>query len=140
VRRFSAVTRARVAFHDSGLGTFLPARTAAGRASVGARGEPRAHSAPIRARTVRPGLWLPHVIVTSQLLQRIRTSALATRVLYVLFGGAAGLAYQHFVGCRSGTCPITSNPYISILYGAVLGYLFSSGRRAGQEAPAAKKP
>jgi hypothetical protein len=38
-------------------------------------------------------------------------------------GGMSGFAYFHFVGCASGTCPITSNPYISILYGALMGYL-----------------
>lgn len=46
-------------------------------------------------------------------------------VLFVLGGAALGFAYQHFVGCRTGTCAITSNPYISTLYGAFLGYLLS---------------
>jgi len=38
-------------------------------------------------------------------------------------GGIAGFLYYHFVGCASGTCPITSNPYITVIYGALLGYL-----------------
>ena len=41
----------------------------------------------------------------------------------VLLGGTGGYMYYYFVGCASGTCPITSNPYISILYGAFMGYL-----------------
>jgi len=41
----------------------------------------------------------------------------------VLVGGASGFAYYYFVGCASGTCPITSNPFISVAYGALLGYL-----------------
>jgi len=39
-------------------------------------------------------------------------------------GAAGGYFYYYFVGCASGTCPITSNPYISIIYGAILGFLF----------------
>jgi hypothetical protein len=50
-------------------------------------------------------------------------------VLSVVLGAVAGLAYQRFIGCRTGTCPITSNPYISTLYGAVMGFLLSSGLR-----------
>jgi hypothetical protein len=45
------------------------------------------------------------------------------KITGILAGGIGGFAYYHFVGCSSGTCPITSNPYISILYGALMGYL-----------------
>jgi hypothetical protein len=50
-------------------------------------------------------------------------------VLFVLGGAAAGFAYQRFVGCRTGTCAITSNPYVATVYGAVMGYLASGGLR-----------
>jgi len=46
------------------------------------------------------------------------------KVVGVFLGSIGGFAYFYFVGCKSGTCPISSNPYISIGYGAVLGYLF----------------
>lgn len=47
-------------------------------------------------------------------------------MLFTIIGALLGLAYQRFIGCRTGTCPITSNPYISTLYGALLGYLLSA--------------
>lgn len=47
--------------------------------------------------------------------------------LFVIGGGVLGYAYYRFIGCASGTCPITSNPYISTIYGAVMGYLMSGG-------------
>ncbi len=40
-------------------------------------------------------------------------------------GGAAGFLYYYFVGCSTGTCPITSNPYGSILYGSLMGALIA---------------
>jgi hypothetical protein len=47
------------------------------------------------------------------------------RVLPVLGGGILGYAYYHFIGCNSGSCAITSNPYISTIYGAVIGLIFA---------------
>ena len=44
----------------------------------------------------------------------------------VLFGAAAGYGFYRFVGCKSGSCPITSNPWLSTIYGAVLGALIMS--------------
>lgn len=38
-------------------------------------------------------------------------------------GALAGFLYYYFVGCANGTCLITSNPFISTVYGALLGFL-----------------
>lgn len=44
----------------------------------------------------------------------------------VAIGAVAGWCYWYFVGCASGTCPITSKPINSSLYGALMGYLLFS--------------
>jgi len=45
------------------------------------------------------------------------------KIAGITIGGIGGFAYYHFIGCASGTCPITSNPYITVIYGALMGYL-----------------
>ncbi len=45
--------------------------------------------------------------------------------LYLFLGGTAGFAYYYFIGCNSGSCAITSNPYISTTYGMIMGLLLS---------------
>ena len=46
-------------------------------------------------------------------------------VIGLALGGTAGFLYYYFVGCARGACPITSNPYGSVLYGAVMGALIA---------------
>ncbi|MCX6287645.1 MAG: YtxH domain-containing protein [Bacteroidetes bacterium] len=43
-------------------------------------------------------------------------------MLFTSLGGLGGFLYFYFVGCASGTCAITSNPYASIAFGGFLGY------------------
>lgn len=54
----------------------------------------------------------------------------ARRILPVVLGATAGYAYYYFIGCASGTCPITSNPWISTAYGALLGFLITPRQKA----------
>jgi Family of unknown function (DUF6132) len=42
-------------------------------------------------------------------------------LIAIAFGAIGGYLYYHFIGCTSGTCPITSKPMNSTLYGAFLG-------------------
>lgn len=44
-------------------------------------------------------------------------------ILSVAIGAALGYAYYKIIGCRTGTCPITSKPLNSMIYGAVIGFL-----------------
>jgi len=49
-------------------------------------------------------------------------------LLGVVIGGILGFAYYHFIGCTSGACPITSNPYISVAYGGIIGLVLAMGK------------
>lgn len=46
-----------------------------------------------------------------------------TYLLGALLGAVGGFLYWKYVGCLSGTCPITSSPLYSTLYGVLLGSL-----------------
>lgn len=51
--------------------------------------------------------------------------------LPVLIGAAGGYLYYYFIGCNTGSCPITSNPYISVLYGSLIGTILAIPGRKG---------
>ncbi len=44
-------------------------------------------------------------------------------IVGLLIGAIAGYCYYAWVGCVSGSCPITSKPVNSTLYGAFMGGL-----------------
>ena len=46
-------------------------------------------------------------------------------VLFLLGGGLVGLGYYFLVGCASGSCPISANPFTSMGYMALIGWLLS---------------
>lgn len=43
--------------------------------------------------------------------------------LFTLVGVLGGFAYYTFVGCKTGSCTITSSPTLSIIWGGAMGYL-----------------
>ncbi len=57
-------------------------------------------------------------------------------LIYTGIGIIGGFAYYYFIGCSSGTCPITSNPITMTFYGglmgAVLGFDMSKPKNANQ--------
>lgn len=57
----------------------------------------------------------------------VRNRSAMKTIAFVAVGGLLGYLYYRFVGCKSGVCPITSNPYISILYGAAMGFIMGRG-------------
>jgi hypothetical protein len=56
--------------------------------------------------------------------------------LFIFLGGVGGFAYYYFIGCQTGTCPITRNPYISTSYGILVGLVlsFDSKKKKNEEA------
>ena len=55
------------------------------------------------------------------------------RAIAGAIGALAGYAYYYYIGCMSGSCPITSNPYISTIYGTVAGMLLVNGKKKPQD-------
>jgi hypothetical protein len=43
----------------------------------------------------------------------------------IVLGGIAGFLYFYFIGCRTGSCPITANPLSSVAMGGLFGFLLS---------------
>ena len=65
----------------------------------------------------------------SEKLPKGRGKRMLHLALFVVGGGAAGYAYYRFIGCSSGVCPISSNPIISTIYGAFMGFMLSGGMK-----------
>ena len=51
-----------------------------------------------------------------------------------IVGGIAGFAYYYYVGCASGTCPISSNPFVSTLYVGTIGALLGTRTKKKKQA------
>jgi xanthine/uracil permease len=47
-------------------------------------------------------------------------------IIGLVLGAIGGYAYYYFVGCKSGSCPITSNPWNSLAWGLIMGWLLGS--------------
>jgi len=42
-------------------------------------------------------------------------------LLGIIIGGGIGFGLGYFGKCVSGTCPLTSNPYVSTIIGVLIG-------------------
>ena len=45
--------------------------------------------------------------------------------LGILIGGIGGFFYYYFIGCKTGSCPITSHSYSTGIVGGLMGYLIT---------------
>ncbi|HET6555959.1 MAG TPA: DUF6132 family protein [Prolixibacteraceae bacterium] len=52
-----------------------------------------------------------------------KNKKLWTKVIFAIVGAVGGLLYWKLIGCKSGTCPIKSVWYFSMLWGFAFGYL-----------------
>lgn len=53
----------------------------------------------------------------------------------LLVGIVGGYLYYRLVGCNSGGCAITSNPYMSMLWGGLMGYLLADIFKLKEKTP-----
>jgi high-affinity Fe2+/Pb2+ permease len=58
-----------------------------------------------------------------------RLPMIARLAIGVLVGGLMGYGVYRFVGCSSGACPMTSNPWVSTIFGMVIGGLLAGDVR-----------
>jgi len=68
------------------------------------------------------GIWK---IIMNNKLYRI--------LLGVFIGAGIGLLYWKFIGCTSGTCPLTSNPFSTTFIFGLMGGLFASDKKSKPE-------
>lgn len=47
--------------------------------------------------------------------------------LGIVIGAGIGFVWGYFGRCAGGACPLTGNPYVSTVVGAVLGGLIAGG-------------
>jgi len=59
--------------------------------------------------------------VNKSLVGKILDNKIYRITLGAIVGGVLGFLYWRFIGCNTGSCPLTSNPYQSVLLFAALG-------------------
>jgi hypothetical protein len=59
----------------------------------------------------------------NEILNKITRKRFLFPLTGIIIGIAGGYLYYYFIGCQNGSCAITSNPWLSMLWGAAVGYL-----------------
>ena len=55
--------------------------------------------------------------------------AILRPVLGAAVGAAVGFAVYKFVGCRTGTCPLTGNPWVAMFWWGFIGVMVALSPR-----------
>ena len=55
-------------------------------------------------------------------------SPILKSVLGAAIGAVIGFLIYRFVGCKTGTCPLTASPWTSMLVWGIVGAMIASGR------------
>lgn len=55
-------------------------------------------------------------------------------IIGAVIGAIGGFLYWYFIGCTTGTCPISSSPVISTIWGALIGGLLFSAFKVTRSA------
>lgn len=57
--------------------------------------------------------------------QKLRAMFSIKNIIGIVLGLVGGFIYYRTIGCSSGACPITSNPWLTITWGGLAGYLLA---------------
>lgn len=57
------------------------------------------------------------------------TMSLFRPLLGAVVGAAVGFAIYKFVGCRTGACPLTGNPWVAMMVWGAIGAMMASSPR-----------
>ena len=67
-------------------------------------------------------------------MKTIKNKQIYIYIIGIILGGIAGYLYYINFACNSG-CPLNSTPYMSILWGGILGYLVADMFRSKKVKP-----
>lgn len=77
-----------------------------------------------------PSTWQKNILRAVYKMKK-KISKWRKPALFTIGGAFVGLDYYYFIECSTGSCPITSNPIISMLYMGLMGWLLSCVFRKG---------
>ena len=58
-------------------------------------------------------------------MKNINLKKVGKFILPIAIGSVLGYAYYYFIGCNTGGCAITSSPYTTTGYGALIGAIWA---------------